>query len=158
VPVVRLRDGGELGLGSHVVAGDAEHPRRCDQAGRHDELGLVAEVGVRLLALGQLRIIKHLLEDGGMGHGLVLRVDTVPDLAHPGAKVLENAKTWDQPPSTNLTGGKITHLSQSHDGHNIGLSPADKPLGKQVEDREDDREVQGKVACDVDSHQGLIQR
>ena len=33
------------------------------------------------------------MEDGGMGHGLVLRVNAVPDLAHLGAEVLENVKT-----------------------------------------------------------------
>jgi len=52
----------------------------------------------------------------------------------------------------------ISQLSQPHDRHDVGLSPADEPLRKQVENGEDDGEVQGEVVRDVDGDQCIVQR
>ena len=94
-PVVQLRDSSELRLGSHVVTGDTKHPQHYNQASRHNKLGLVAKVSVRLLALRQLRIIKHFIKDSRIRHSLILHVNTVLNLVHLSAKVLKNIKTWD---------------------------------------------------------------
>ena len=71
-----------------MVACDAERPRGRDQPGGDNELRLVAESGVGLFRGGELGAVKELVEDCGMGGGLVICVGACADLVNLGGEVL----------------------------------------------------------------------
>ena len=71
-----------------MIARDAKRPRGGDQPGRDNELRLVAESGVRLFRGGKLRAMEELVEDCGVGGGLVVCVGAGPDLVDLGGEVL----------------------------------------------------------------------